>query len=85
MSQPTGLDISTDGHLAAVISYRSLYLFERNENESWHAAFRRKPLEFEGPPSNKEEAVSFAGESAQFIMITTEGIPAPLYRFRLID
>lgn len=83
--QPTGLDISADGHHAAVISYRRLYLFERNENESWHAAFRRKPLEFEGPPSNKEEAVGFAGESAQFIMITTEGVSAPLYRFRLID
>lgn len=85
VSQPTGMDISTDGLQAAVISYRSLYLFERGENESWAAAFGRKPVEFEGPPSKKEEAVGFAGETADVIMMTTEGVPAPIYRFRLID
>ncbi|NNL95100.1 MAG: hypothetical protein HKO64_05715 [Xanthomonadales bacterium] len=85
VSQPTGMDISADGRIAAVISYRSLYLFERQGEESWETAFRRKPVEFEGPPSNKEEAVTFIGADAQSILITTEGIPAPVYRFRLID
>lgn len=82
VSQPTGLDISPDGREAAVISYRSLYLFERQEGESWPEAFARKPLEFEGPPSHKEEAVAYSADGTH-IMITTEGLPAPMYRFRL--
>lgn len=85
VSQPTGMDISADGRMAAVISYRSIYLFERRESEDWETAFRRKPLEFEGPPSKKEEAISFSDETTDNILVTTEGLPAPVYRFRLID
>lgn len=83
VSQPTALDFSPDGRQAAIISYRSLYLFNRLEGESWPEAFARKPLEFEGPQSHKEEAVAYSSEGAH-IMITTEGRPAPMYRFRLI-
>jgi len=84
ISQPTGLDFSADGRQAAVISYRSLYLFSRNDAESWPDAFARKPLEFEGPPSPKEEAVAY-GRNEDFIMVTTEGTPAPMYRFQLLE
>lgn len=82
VSQPTGFDISRDGTRAAVISYRSLYLWNRGPGETWEAVLAREPVEFEVPPSRKEEAVSFAADS-DFIMITTEGIPAPLYRFSI--
>jgi hypothetical protein len=82
VSQPTGLDFDRGGRLAAVISYRSLYLFERGADETWPQAFQRKPLEFEGPPSKKEEAVAFDVDGVQ-IAITTEGTPAPLYHFRM--
>ena len=84
VSQPTGLDFSSDGRKAVVISYRSLYLFSREEGEAWPAAFGRKPLEFEGPGSRKEEAVTFA-RGDETIMVTTEGIPAPVYQFRLLE
>ncbi len=80
VSQPTGMDISPDGTRAAIISYRSLYVFSRAPDEDWAEAFGRKPIEFEGPPSMKEEAVSFTDEG-QHIVVTTEGIPAPVYRF----
>lgn len=84
VSQPTGLDFSPDGRRAAVISYRSLYLFERQQGETWPQAFARKPVEFEGPPSYKEEAVAWSADGAH-IMVTTEGLPAPMYRFRMIE
>ncbi|MDX1460929.1 MAG: hypothetical protein R3348_07720 [Xanthomonadales bacterium] len=84
VSQPTGMDIRDDGRQAAIISYRSLYLFDRAEGESWEQALARQPLEFEGPPSRKEEAVSYVAGSHD-VMITTEVVPAPVYRFRLIE
>ena len=77
VSQPTGMDISPDGRLAAVITYRSLYLFWREEGESWAEAFRQKPDEYPGPPGVYEEAVSFS-EGGKYIYVTSERRPAPL-------
>jgi hypothetical protein len=82
ISQPTGMDISADGRLAAVITYRSLYLFSRDGDESWAQAFREKPLEFRGPPGSYEEAVGFSPDQDS-VIVTTERLPAPMYRFDL--
>jgi hypothetical protein len=78
VSQPTGFDIAPDGKRAAVISYRSLYLWERAPSESWEAALARTPMEIEAPPSRKEEAVGIEPDGT--IVVTAEGGPAPLYR-----
>ena len=82
VSQPTGMDISADGRRAAVITYRSLYLFEREENQTWVQAFQLGPVEYPGPPGYHDEAVSFSHDQ-QSIYITTERRPAPLYRLDL--
>jgi hypothetical protein len=82
VSQPTGMDISPDGRLAAVLTYRSLYLFRREGTESWPEAFQRQPVEFVGPPGTHDEAVSFSLDGRS-IYVTTEGRPAPLYRLDL--
>lgn len=82
VSQPTGLDIRADGRMAAIITYRSLYLFRRENGEDWSAAFRRVPLEIPGPPGTHDEAVTFDATGTS-IIVTTEGLPAPVYRFDL--
>jgi len=82
VSQPTGMDISPDGRTAAVITYRSLYLFARSETESWPEAFQRQPVEYLGPPGLQDEAVSFSLDGRS-VFVTTEGRPAPLYRMDL--
>jgi len=82
VSQPTGLDISTDGHLAAVITYRSLYVYERGKHETWLEAFQREPAEFIGPPGLHDEAVAFS-QDQQAIYVATERRPAPLHRLDL--
>jgi len=82
VSQPTGMDISADGRMAAVITYRSLYLFHREDNETWAEAFQRQPEEFIGPPGLHDEAVSF-GHDQRSIYVTTERRPAPLYRLEI--
>jgi len=82
VSQPTGMDISADGRLAAVITYRILYVYERRENESWLAAFQREPAEFVGPRGLHEEGVTFSLDQ-QSIFVATERRPSPLYRLDL--
>lgn len=82
ISQPTGMDIDDTGSLAAVISYRSLYLFKRGPQQSWAEAFQHPPREFLGPPSRDEEAIAFS-DSMDALFITTEGQPAPVYRVEL--
>jgi len=82
LSQPTGMDISADGALAAVLTYRSLNLYTREATETWAEAFQRAPREILGPPGIYDEAVSFdANEDA--VYVTTEKIPTPLYRLKL--
>jgi len=84
VSQPTGMDISPDGRLAAVLTYRSLYLFRRGEAEGWVDALQGQPVEYVGPPGTHDEAVCFSLDGRS-IYVTTEGRPAPLYRLDLPD
>jgi len=79
ISQPTGMDISADGRTAAVITYRSLYLFHREEGETWGEAFQRAPVEYVGPPGYRDEAVAL-GQDSDTVFVTTERRPAPIYR-----
>jgi len=82
VSQPTGMDISADGRMAAVITYRSLYLFRREAAESWVEAFGKAPEELIGPPGSRDEAVSFSLDG-RTLFVTTEGRPAALSRLDL--
>lgn len=82
ISQPTGMDISSDGRRAAVITYRSLYLFERAEGESWAEAFLKTPLEIVGPPGLHDEAVTF-GFATLDVFVSTERRPTPVYKLLL--
>jgi len=82
VSQPTALDISPDGRTAAVLTYRSLYLYTRRDGESWAEAFRKLPQEYLGPPGTHDEAVSFSLDG-RAVYVTTERRPAPVYRLDL--
>ena len=82
ISQPTGMDISSDGRRAAVITYRSLYLFERAEDESWADAFQKAPLEYIGPPGLHDEAVTFEFNGVD-VYVSTERRPTPVYKLEL--
>ena len=77
-SQPTGMAISGDGNTAAVITYRSLYLFRRQAGQSWAEALAGQPQEFVGPPGRSDEAVTFRMDQDSAVVIS-EGVPATLY------
>jgi len=82
VSQPTAMDISPDGRTAAVLTYRSLYLYTRAEGQGWPEAFRGEPREFIGPPGTHDEAVAFSLDG-KAVYVTTERRPAPVYRLDL--
>jgi hypothetical protein len=82
VSQPTGLDISPDGRTAAVITYRSLYIYHRADGQSWEDAFQGQPDEYTGPPGKHDEAVTFSLDG-KAVYVTTERRPAPIYRLEL--
>lgn len=83
VSQPTGMDIAPDGRQAAVITYRSLYLFERAEDQTWPEAFAGAPREILGPPGLHDEGVGYALDG-KAVYVATEGRPAPLHRLELV-
>lgn len=80
VSQPTGLDISPDGGRAALITYRSLYLFERPASGDWLDGLQAEPLEILGPPRVNEEAVGFKADGTG-IWVSTEGERPPLFEW----
>lgn len=84
ISQPTGFDISPDGKEAVVLTYRSLYRFRRKDGEDWLSALQRKPDELIGPPAPQNEAVAYSADG-QAIFVTTEKIPAPVFRIEFTD
>lgn len=79
ISQPTGFDISPDGNEAVVITYRSLYRYQRRPGEDWLSALQRKPAELLGPPAVQNEAITYSTDSKS-IYVTTEKQPAPVFK-----
>jgi len=79
ISQPTGMDISADGTEVSVISYRSLYRYQRNPGEDWLTAMQRKPEEVVGPPAVQNEAIAYSIDG-KAIYVTTEKRPAPMHK-----
>ena len=81
ISQPTGFDISADGSEAVIITYRSLYRFQRKQDEDWLSALQRKPEEVVGPPAVQNEAIAYSTDGKS-IYVTTEKQPSPVYRIQ---
>jgi hypothetical protein len=76
------MDISTNGRFAAVITYRSLYLYQRKADQSWSQAFRSAPVEILGPPGLYDEGVGFSPDQ-ESVIVAAEGSAAPLHRLEL--
>lgn len=78
-SQPTAMDISPDGKVIAVLTYKRPYLFYRRENENWPRVFDHPPIPLDMPRMRQAEALCFSTDAASLI-VTSEKLPAPLYR-----
>jgi len=79
---PTAMDLSPDGLSAVVLTYKSAYLFFREQNEDWSNAFKKQPQRLRFLKLQQQEAVGF-GFYGESVYITSEKVPAPLVRIDL--
>ncbi|NQW99799.1 hypothetical protein HQ447_04005 [bacterium] len=81
-NQPTGLDLSADGSLAAVITYYGVFLFPRAAAESWAEAFSRNPVALPPHQLGQAESVAFS-KDGKTIFALSEGRKSPIARYQM--
>jgi len=77
IDQPTGLDISPDGSLAAAVTYYGVFLFPRQPEESWADAFARKPVDLGPHHLGQAESVAFS-KDGKTLRVISEGKNSPI-------
>ena len=84
-SQPTAMDISDDGLMAVVLTYKHAYLFQRQVDEHWDIAFTRLPRKITLPAPDaridfaQRESICFAPDNMS-VYTTAEGAGAGIFR-----
>jgi hypothetical protein len=79
-NQPTGLDISADHRMAAVVTYLGVFLFRREEKESWAEAFAKKPEVLAPHGLAQAEAVAFSRDGRSIFAVSEKAnSPIVLY------
>ncbi len=81
-NQPTGLSLSPDGSLAAVLTYYSVFLFPRSKGESWAEAFARSPERLKPHGQEQCEAITFSNDG-RTIDVLSEGLMPPIISYKL--
>jgi hypothetical protein len=76
--QPTGMDFSHDGRMAAILTYVGLYIYERSSDASWFETLQKPPQSVSLGDLRLAEAVAFGLDDSLFV--TAEGTIPPLYR-----
>jgi hypothetical protein len=80
--KPTAMDISADGLSAVVLTYTHAFYFTQSQPGDWLALFSTQPQEIALPAIKQAEGVAFSQEGNS-IYITSEMLPAPLYKMDL--
>ena len=79
VSQPTAMDISANGLSAVVLTYANAFFYAKNPSKEWSDVFTGSPEEIIVPPMRQAESICFSRDGSS-IYITTEQLPAPLYK-----
>ena len=70
LSQPTGMDISSDWNRAVLLTYYGLFVFERKRQESWHDVFKSKSLNSIPHGLKQAEAVALSKNGKQVFALS---------------
>jgi hypothetical protein len=81
-NQPTGLDITADGSLAAVVTYYGVFLFPRKPEQSWAEAFSGMPVGLPPHLLGQAESVAFS-KDGRTIHAVSERLASPIARYRI--
>ena len=79
-NQPTGLDFSADHRKAVIVTYLSVFLFQREEKESWADAFAKNPEVLAPHKLAQAEAVAFSRDGKS-IFTVSEKPSSPVVRY----
>ena len=71
-NQPTGMALTPEGTMAAVVTYYGVFLFPKAKQESWKDAFSRKPQILAPHQLPQAEAIGLA-KDGKTIFVTSEG------------
>lgn len=80
--QPTAMDFSQDGRLAAILTYRHVFVFERETGQDWYTALNRTPHKIDIEPVRGAESLGFTADGGS-LFLTVEQRHAPLFRIDL--
>lgn len=78
--QPTGMDITPDGSLAAVITYHGVFLFPKAKGETWATAFSKDPVKAGAHHLGQAESVGFSSDGKTLFAVA-EGKSSPIVRY----
>ncbi|MDG4868093.1 hypothetical protein P8631_08775 [Guyparkeria sp. 1SP6A2] len=79
-NRPTGMALSSDGTLLAVLTYSSLYFFHRPTGASWDAAIKRIAASRSLPRIDQWEGIAFSADDQQLYVVREGGGPGNLIR-----
>ena len=77
--QPTGMDLSPDGRLAVILTYRGVYLYRLEPGSSLYESLSGQAYGFGLGNFREAESVAFSADGGA-IYVTLEGRHAPLLR-----
>ena len=87
-SQPTAMDISRDGRMAAVLTYKDAYLFSKKRSQTWAEAFVRQPVTLPLPlpednPGLEQREAACLDAGGRHLYVTSEGRGATILQVSL--
>lgn len=76
----TGMDIRPDGGEVAILTYDQVYLWHRNNDESWGNALNREPsarLAVPAEGSNQAEGIGYSPDGNWLLVVAEHNLAAP--------
>ncbi len=83
-NQPTGMDISADGSMAAIVTYAGVFLFKLGADESLADALGRKPQFLGLHNLAQAESVAFTADGKS-IFVVSERRNSPIVRYNAAE
>jgi hypothetical protein len=78
----TAMDISSDGLSAVVLTYGNAFYYQKKPSKEWSDVFTDPPKVIVVPRMRQAESICFSRDGSS-IYLTSEQIPAPLYKMDL--
>ncbi len=82
-AQITGADLSPNGRVLAVLSYRAIHFLVRQPGEDWSVPLARPGQALALPWIPQAEAIAFSADGRE-LLVGSEQLPSPLVRYRVL-